>query len=466
MPNYFVKFIKIIGIFLFFVLLLYLYGSLCFSSCFCFRTSVNGRSVFLKTPQEVSVERMMETRRQCFVLKTKSGIEERIPFFSLGITRQSDKDIASVSLRKWTWPVSLFVSENYELQDDWIYEPSKMRTSLNSLLCVNDPNARKATDVYVDTRDGNYIFVNENDGTEVDIDKLFALMAEKIEDGIFFIDLDAEQCYRPSSVSDSRYDQKTLYSDASFIKDCQICLLLDSDVTEAVSEDILSEMLYEKDGCCFIHWNMLYSYVQAIGKKYNTVGMTRMFRCHDGVVKAIKPRSHDSYVGYRLNEYELALRLADAIAEGGTHTVRVPWYSKGMCLGDSETDIGETYFELDIKEQRLWLYVNGTVIEETSVVTGKDVKGRRTKRGLYQVMNLYEHYRMYYDDGNSESEFFIKISPDGIGIHDAPWRSEFGGDIYKKDGSHGCINVPYESEVLFFHAVDDLSNKKIPVIVY
>ena len=29
-----------------------------------------------------------------------------------------------------------------------------------------------------------------------------------------------------------------------------------------------------------------------------------------------------------------------------------------------------------------------------------------------------------------------------IGIHDAGWKSKFGGTIYKTAGSHGCINVP------------------------
>ena len=31
----------------------------------------------------------------------------------------------------------------------------------------------------------------------------------------------------------------------------------------------------------------------------------------------------------------------------------------------------------------------------------------------------------------------------GIGFHDAYWRYDFGGDIYKTNGSHGCINMPY-----------------------
>ena len=28
------------------------------------------------------------------------------------------------------------------------------------------------------------------------------------------------------------------------------------------------------------------------------------------------------------------------------------------------------------------------------------------------------------------------------GLHDANWRSNFGGDIYKYGGSHGCVNLP------------------------
>ena len=38
----------------------------------------------------------------------------------------------------------------------------------------------------------------------------------------------------------------------------------------------------------------------------------------------------------------------------------------------------------------------------------------------------------------------------GYGLHDAPWRDEFGGTIYKTNGSHGCINLPPEkAEQLF-----------------
>ena len=38
-----------------------------------------------------------------------------------------------------------------------------------------------------------------------------------------------------------------------------------------------------------------------------------------------------------------------------------------------------------------------------------------------------------------------------IGMHDAGWRSEFGGEIYLTNGSHGCVNVPYDvAEELYY----------------
>ena len=38
----------------------------------------------------------------------------------------------------------------------------------------------------------------------------------------------------------------------------------------------------------------------------------------------------------------------------------------------------------------------------------------------------------------------------GIGLHDASWRSEFGSDIYLYNGSHGCVNLPYDAAKIIY----------------
>jgi lipoprotein-anchoring transpeptidase ErfK/SrfK len=49
----------------------------------------------------------------------------------------------------------------------------------------------------------------------------------------------------------------------------------------------------------------------------------------------------------------------------------------------------------------------------------------------------------------------------GVGIHDASWRSSFGGEIYKTSGSHGCINVPTDVMPTIYNSVP----KGTPVII-
>ena len=49
-----------------------------------------------------------------------------------------------------------------------------------------------------------------------------------------------------------------------------------------------------------------------------------------------------------------------------------------------------------------------------------------------------------------------------VGMHDASWRSEFGRNIYRTNGSHGCINLPYSVA----QEIYDYVEKDTPVICY
>ena len=51
----------------------------------------------------------------------------------------------------------------------------------------------------------------------------------------------------------------------------------------------------------------------------------------------------------------------------------------------------------------------------------------------------------------------------GIGIHGSDsWRSKFGGDIYLKGGSHGCINASDNLAITIFNNI----SAGTPVICY
>ena len=60
----------------------------------------------------------------------------------------------------------------------------------------------------------------------------------------------------------------------------------------------------------------------------------------------------------------------------------------------------------------------------------------------------FVNYAMFYNAGEA--------------LHDASWRSSFGGDIYKTSGSHGCINLPLSAVQTFY----SLTPTGTPVIVF
>lgn len=56
----------------------------------------------------------------------------------------------------------------------------------------------------------------------------------------------------------------------------------------------------------------------------------------------------------------------------------------------------------------------------------------------------------------------MAFSWDGCGIHDSTWRSNYGGDIWRSNGSHGCVNTPYQNVEIIYNNID----YKTPVVVY
>ena len=67
--------------------------------------------------------------------------------------------------------------------------------------------------------------------------------------------------------------------------------------------------------------------------------------------------------------------------------------------------------------------------------------GCATPTGVYSI---YSMVRDCYLDGpgyHTPVSYWMAFNG-GIGIHDSVWRGAYGGDIYKYDGSHGCINTP------------------------
>lgn len=127
--------------------------------------------------------------------------------------------------------------------------------------------------------------------------------------------------------------------------------------------------------------------------------------------------------------------------------------TKGFIKSNKIKNIGDTYIEIDISDQKLKYFKDNKKVLSTDVVTGKD--STPTKEGLFDIYQKCTDVTMIGRNNSytSYSEYVLKFF-EAYYIHDASWRSEFGGEIYKNNGSHGCVNTPYKKVKKLYNSVD------------
>ena len=109
----------------------------------------------------------------------------------------------------------------------------------------------------------------------------------------------------------------------------------------------------------------------------------------------------------------------------------------------------------------MWFYVDGKTYVETDVVTGNVSQGNATPVGVYAITYKERDATLTGENYSSPVEYWMPFNGN-IGIHDASWRTTFGGELYKTSGSHGCVNTPPANAKKIFEKIE----KGMPVIVH
>ena len=122
---------------------------------------------------------------------------------------------------------------------------------------------------------------------------------------------------------------------------------------------------------------------------------------------------------------------------------------------------GKSYIEISIDNQYMWCYNNGKLMVETPVVTGNVAEHNDTTKGHFLVSYRQANTWLFGSGYSYHVNYWIPFNLH-IGIHDASWVSEYGGDIYLTHGSHGCVNTPLDAVKIVYENCD----KYTPVVVY
>ena len=132
-------------------------------------------------------------------------------------------------------------------------------------------------------------------------------------------------------------------------------------------------------------------------------------------------------------------KIKEALAKEEPVTIK-PAYRQDA-VSRKVDDVGKTYIEVDLARQKLWYYKDGALQLETNVVTGNPTKGNGTPTGTDRIWSRERDRYLTGETYRSKVSYWAPINWSGVGLHDASWRSTFGGNIYKSGGSLSLIHI-------------------------
>ena len=200
----------------------------------------------------------------------------------------------------------------------------------------------------------------------------------------------------------------------------------------------------------------LSQYVSSLNKKYTTLGMARNFTTSTGEEIVL---SNGDY-GWWLDTGEMKNDILANVLSITSINKDAFYKQKADVYGDN-LDIGNSYIEISLDNQHVWMYVDGELIIDSDVVTGNVKNGWNTRKGIFSLTYKTKNATLR-GPGYASFVYYWMPFDGGIGMHDATWRYSFGGNIYKTNGSHGCVNMPLETAKTIYNNI----TSTMPIIVW
>lgn len=339
----------------------------------------------------------------------------------------------------------------------------KLQSCLEGLPFMEEERKR-AEGVRVRKSEEGFVLQDGN-ADRLNPEKACAYVEECLAKGQTAIDLAAGGCYE--DLPDSAYDrrQRDIWEQVSAYAERGGRIVYDMGaeqipLTPAVTSGFLKT---ERDGCpvldeeggVVIDEAMIQAWVEALAADYDTCGREKQFQSTRGDLVTV------NYVTYGT---KLDVEAEKAYLLEALHTpfeyMHVPAYiQKGYVRGLD--DIGDTYIEIDMTEQKMYYYAAGELELETDIVTGNTGRRMGTPQGINYIHGKQRNQILRGADYESFVKYWVPVVGN-IGIHDASWRGSFGGQIYQTGGSHGCINTPTANMSQLYEMVE----VGMPVIMF
>jgi hypothetical protein len=361
------------------------------------------------------------------------------------------------SQNRWLWFTKLFGKDSRTIYLDVSYDAAALEKTVSSMECFKPENVNPPVDAYIKVGTTQFEIVPEVLGNTVKKEELIERIGDAFATCVTKIDLEGEdlyvlpKVYAKDEVITTAQSKANKYAHSNIVYDF-------SYTKEYVDYETIKDWVkIAKNFKVTLDKDQMSRYISGLCNKYNTMGSSRDFTTSSGEEIHVS----DGDYGWKIdNEKELEKLISNV--KSGEDITREPEYEyRAQCRNSARDDIGSSYVEVNLKQQEVWLYIDGSCVMNSSCVSGKPVKGRKTYPGVYSITYKQRNATLVGENYSSPVKYWMPFDGNR-GLHDASWRDNFGGNIYKRDGSHGCVNLPTESAEILFKYVDT----GFPVVIY
>lgn len=365
------------------------------------------------------------------------------------------------------WFKSLLGNESvFEFDPDSKFNDTKLNAMIKKNV-IESKNVVESKNAYIERTDDGFELVKEVVGDSFDENKIgevYDYISDELAKGNFDISIaDLDVYEKPSILASDLQDEYDSLADIVNIE-IKFDFVYETEVLKG--SRFIDWIEFNDDGTYEVDQTEVKKYVKELSDKYDTVNKPRKFKTTNRGTITIEPSAKSNY-GWWLDDGlngdgepgGMQKLVTDLILEGKSQTVDPIWYSIRNDEGaitftyegnpdcwTAKDDIGKTYLEVDLSAQTMWFYENGKKKREMLIVSGVPNENRNTPGGVFKLFMQAKNYRLKDSNPDGSSwdttvAYWNQLTFDGIGIHDATWQPYFGGELYKWNGSHGCINV-------------------------
>jgi hypothetical protein len=441
-----------------------------YSNRFFEGTRINGTDCSGMTAYEVEQLLADEVSGYSIEVLSRNQQPQSISGSSINYHYTSDGAVLNClkSQKSYEWILGYFEPRTYTVAQNTTYDKELLRSEMKQLECAKAENQVAPEDAYVAYNDSQFEIVPESEGSELNLKAAYQLLESAIQENQASVDFTTSEDAYESAEIVSTDESLQAAADAcnNYTRASITYTFGDASVTldGSVIKDWLQfddKMQLVRDDASF--QQSIADYVAQLAAQYDTVGTQREFYTTSGRTVYV----YGSAYGWKIDQSAEVAQLTQEI-QSGTQIVREPNYSM-TANARGYNDLGSTYIEVDLADQHMYYYQNGALIFESDIVSGNpNYEDRATPTGIYTL-----YYKKSPDvlrgdiqeDGSygyeTEVTFWMPFNG-GVGFHDATWQPYFGGDLYLTNGSHGCINLPYDSAATLYNIIQ----YNVPIIVF